>query len=115
LLTLLILTTVLVIAFSVTTIMIGELKISRETYSSLRAYSAAETGIERALYDERRGEGASDIGNPPDCSPGTPGVVCIDTDNCYSVDFESSPSSVVIISYGCYRGARRAIEVSYSW
>jgi len=115
LLTLLILSTVLVVACAVTTIMIGELKISREVYSSLRAYAAAEAGMERTLYDERQGDGASDIGSPPNCSSDTPGVACIDADNCYSVDFEKSDTSVTIKSYGCYKGARRAVEVSYSW
>ena len=110
LLTLLILTVILTIAFGVTTLMIGELKISRETFESLKAYSAAEAGIERALYEERYGSGASNVGNPPECSSES-GAECIDASNsnCYSISVDGSN----ITSYGCYKGTRRAIGVSW--
>lgn len=111
LLVLLILTAVLAIAFGIMNLMVGEIKISREAAKSSRAYYAAEAGIERSLYDDRQGGGASDIGNPPNCSGG--GAVCLDSsDTCYSIDYTSGDPTV-IKSYGCYKGVRRAIEVSY--
>lgn len=111
LLTLLILTAVLSIALGVAGLMLGEIKISREVPKSLRAYYAAEAGIERSLYDARKGAGASDIGSPPSCSGG--GAVCLDgSDTCYSVDVTTG-GTIIIKSYGCYKGTRRAVEVSY--
>lgn len=111
LLVLLILTAILAIAFGVTGLMLGEIKISREVPRSLRAYYAAEAGIERSLYDIRRGSGANDIGSPPSCVGG--GAVCLDgSATCYSVDIVPG-DPFVIKSYGCFKGVRRAIEVSY--
>ncbi len=112
LLTLLILTAILAIAFGVSGLMLGETKISREVPKSLRAYYAAETGIERSLYDARKGAGASDIGSPPNCSGS--GAVCLDgSDTCYSVDVATGGGTITIKSYGCYKSTRRAVEVSY--
>lgn len=109
----LILVAILAIASGVATLMLGELKLSQEVPKSLRAYYAAETGIERSLYDERYGGGASDIGNPPVCSPGS-GAVCLsDSEICYSLDVEVTGNSTAIKSYGCYRDVRRAIDVSW--
>lgn len=111
-LVLLILTAVLAVAFGVAGLMLGEIKLSQEVPKSLRAYYAAEAGIERSLYDERKGDGASDIGSPPDCSGG--GAVCLNgSDACYSIDAKITGGSVTITSYGCSKGTRRAIEVSY--
>lgn len=107
----LVLTAILAIAFGVANLMIGEIKISQEVPRSLRAYYAAEAGIERSLFDARQGGGANDIGSPPDCSGG--GAVCLDSfEACYSVDvIDGSPA--IVKAYGCYEGARRAISVSY--
>ncbi len=115
-LTILILTAILSIAFGISALTIGEIKITQEIPKSLKAYYAAEAGIERTLYDDdaRRGSGAADIGSPPSCSGG--GAVCLDgSDNCYSVDYnyDVGTDTITIKSYGCYKGTRRAIEVSY--
>lgn len=114
LLTLLILTAVLAIAFGVSGLMLGEIKISQEVPKSLRAYYAAEAGIERSLYDARKGAGASDIGSPPSCVGS--GAVCLDgSDTCYSVDVVATGNPTIIKSYGCYKGVRRSIEISWSY
>lgn len=115
LLTLLILVSVLAIALGVVALMMGELKMSQEVPKSLKAYYAAEAGIERALYDERRGGGAVDIGDPPDCDSGS-GAVCLSgSEVCYSIDAKTTGSSTTITSYGCYKGTRRAIDVSWEY
>jgi len=108
LLTLLVLTAILTIAFGVTALMMGELKISRETFESFKAYSAAEAGVEKALYEERHGSGAVSVGNPPKCSSES-GAECISTNNCFSISIDGNN----ITSYGCYKGTRRAIEASW--
>lgn len=110
-LALLILSAILAIAFGVSSLILGEIKISKNIPKSLKAYYAAETGIERSLYDARKGAGAGDIGTPPSCSDG--GAVCLDdADACYSVDFTAgSPNTVE--AFGCYKGTRRAVEATY--
>ncbi len=116
-LTILILVGILAIAMGVTSLMVGEIKMTREIPWALKAYYAAEIGIEKSLYDARRGGGASDIGDPANlanCSPGTTGVICLDDpDICYSVDVDVSGDPIYIKSYGCYKRIKRSIEVSY--
>jgi len=110
-LTLLILSVILAIAFGVSSLILGGVKISQNAPKSLKAYYAAETGIEQSLYDARKGSGASDIGAPPACSGG--GAICLDdTDACYSVDFTVGDPNT-IESFGCYKGTRRAVEATY--
>lgn len=117
LLVLLVLTAILSIAFGVSTLMLGETKMTREVPKSLRAYYAAEAGIERKLYDIRKSGDFSDIGSGPAWCSGA-GRFCLDADTCYAVDvIPAGPGctadSYCIKSYGCYKGARRAVEVSY--
>ena len=114
LLTFLVLATIFVIALGISGLMLGETKMSREVPRSLRAYYAAESGVEKALYDARKGAGANDIGLPPRCSSGT-GAICLDVEyaTCYSIDVTSTPPNLDIKSYGCYKEVRRAIEVNY--
>lgn len=91
----------------------GELKLSQDIPKSLKAYYAAEVGIERKLYDMRIIKDSSNIGTPPNCTSAS-GAVCLEgSDNCYSVDVNVGVSSVTLKSYGCYKGAKRAIEVFY--
>lgn len=116
LMTILILTVILSIAFGVASLMLGEMKLSKDVPNSLKAYYAAETGIERKLYEIRKNSDFNDIGNPADlsnCSYGTLGVFCLESsDNCYSVNvIQGTPN--IIKSYGCYKGVKRAIEVNY--
>lgn len=113
LLTLLILTAILAIAFGVTSLMLGEMKLSQEVPRSLGAYYAAETGIERKLYEIRASTpDYSDIGSGPDWCAGA-GKVCLDgSDACYAVDVTVG-TPTIIKSYGCYKNVRRAVEASY--
>ncbi len=116
LMAILILVAILSIAFGVTGLLYGEIKLSQETPKSLKAYYAAETGIERKLYDIRKNSDFSDIGNPADlsnCAYGTSGVICLEsTDDCYSVDVTTGDPTI-IKAYGCYKDTKRAIEASY--
>lgn len=111
LLAILILTAILSIAFGVVGLMMGEIKISREVPRSLRAYYVAEVGIERKLYEIRQSADFNDIGAAPDWCNG-PGRVPLDSDTFYAVDVTAG-TPTTIKSYGCYKGTRRAIEVSY--
>lgn len=100
-LTVLILTTVFVITFGVTNLLLGEIKLSQRIPKSLKAYYAAESGIERSLYDDRQGAGASDI---VECS------VNLDNGSSYGVEVSGDTT---IKSWGCYSDIKRAVEVSY--
>ncbi len=111
LMTILILTVILSIGFGIASLMLGEMKLSKDVPNSLKAYYAAETGIERKLYEIRIQGNTNDIGSPPSCIGG--GAVCLEgSDNCYSVNVDlGTPNAIK--SYGCYRGTTRAIEATY--
>lgn len=116
LLAMLILIAILAIAFGIASLMYGEIKLLQEMPKSLKAYYAAETGIERKLYDIRKNSDFNDMGNPADlsdCSYGTSGVVCLESsDDCYSVNVTTG-TPTIIKAYGCYKDTKRAVEVSY--
>lgn len=105
LLSILILAAILTIALGVSNLMIGEIKMSREAPKSLMAYYAAEAGIERVLYDHRKGVGASDI---DECS------VELGNGSSYGIDFKETGNDVEITSWGCYKDVKRAIKVSWT-
>jgi len=104
LLALLVLSTVLVIAFGMSRLMLGEIKLSKNIPQSLKAYYAAETGIEKFLYDARKGGGAVTIAK---CS------ILLDNNASYGVEIDTDKGITTIKSWGCYKDIRRAIEVSY--
>lgn len=104
LLAILILVTILAIAFGASTLIIGEIRISREAPKSLLAYCAAEAGIEKALYSNRKEGIAIDI---PECS------VNLGNESSYGFDIKVTENNVRIISWGCYKDVKRAIEVNY--
>jgi len=74
-LTMLTLIIILVIAFGVANLMLGQIKMAQEVPRSLRAYYAAEVGIEKSLYAARKETGAVNIGSPPSCTRG--GAICL--------------------------------------
>jgi hypothetical protein len=105
LLTLLIMSALLAIALGLSQLSLGEIKLTRDIPKSAIAYYAAEAGIERAVYDEWVGDGAFSI---TDCS------VNLSNGSSYGLEVSSGEDSVTVRSIGCYKGVRRAIEVSFS-
>ena len=103
LLSLLILSAIMVIAFSISALMYGELKLTQNIPKSIKAYYAADSGIERLLYDERKGGGAGDI---PKCS------IDLDNNSSYGIEFTDG-DPIEIKSWGCFDDVNRAIEVTY--
>jgi len=90
---------IVVITASMSALMIQQIKMSGQTGYSVVAFYAADAGVERCLYDIRKG-GAID------CS--------------YSVDFTSGAKYTVtydglsvITSKGEYKGVSRKVEVSW--
>lgn len=98
LLTVLILSIFLLIALGLSGLMTSQLKMSRETEYSGISYFAAETGIEKAIYDEYKGTGAS---------PGS-GTV---GDGSYEIIINEGPPKI-IQSIGTYKETKRSIEVT---
>jgi len=100
LLTLLIMAVLLAIAFGVSRLTLGEIKLGRDISKSFIAYYAAEAGTEWAIYKQRIGGGAYAI---PDCS------VELENESSYGIDIEG----ILIRSIGCYKDISRAIEISF--
>lgn len=102
LLTLLIVSAVLSIAFGISGLSLGEIKISRDTPKSLIAYYAAEAGIECQMYADRLG-GIS-------CEHS-----CLDDESkiCYDVLISGDSPDRVVKSLGSYQDTVRAIELTY--
>ena len=102
LLTLIIFSAILVIALGISNLIWGELKLSQDIPKSLKAYYAAEAGVEVSLYNDRQGSGAVDIA---ECS------VSLNNESSYGV--ETSGGTTTIKSWGCFKNVKRAIEISY--
>lgn len=102
LLTLLIVSVVLSIAFGISGLSLGEIKISRDAPKSLVAYYAADAGIECQMFADRLSKS--------NCSS-----ACIDTGSkiCYEVTVSGISPSRTIKSSGIYQDLRRAIELTY--
>lgn len=103
LITLLIMSAFLAIALGISKLTLGEIKLVRDIPSSLIAYYAAEAGLERAIYEERQGGGAS---NSSDCS------IELDNGSSYGIEIIRG-STTTIKSIGCYKDIIRAIEITY--
>ena len=103
LLSLLIITVISAIAFAVSRLSIGQIKLSRDISKSIIAYFAADSGIERALYDERQEGGARDFNS------------CIDIQGkiCYAVEVKGNSPNRTISSNGSYEDIMRAIEIRF--
>jgi hypothetical protein len=107
LLTLLIMSAILTIAIGISTINIGEITITRESPHSLVAFYAGETGVERALYEDRVNSMATHSYQFDD--------ICLDPENeiCYSVTVAGATPTRVITSIGSYKGVERRVEATY--
>ncbi len=100
----LIMTILLSIALNMSTLLVSEIKIMREMGKSVVAYYAAETGIERELYEENE-VGANYSGSIGNASYSV-SVVAQGTDGCVvGVNY-------CIKSVGHYGGVKRAIMIS---
>jgi Tfp pilus assembly protein PilX len=106
-LTLVIMTLMLAIALGISAILVGQMKIIKGMGDSVIAFYAADTGIERILYDIRK--------TPYNPTGGTEPYTNIALDNgaTYTVKIISANGTVTISSKGTYKDVNRAIEISY--
>jgi hypothetical protein len=99
----------LAVALGLTSIIIGGSKIAENLGYSVKAFHAADTGIEKALYNINITSGTCDN----DTSDGSFG-----TDYSYDVTMtnsgeDCSATGTLITSLGQYKTVKRKIEVSY--
>ncbi len=97
--TVLIISMVLAIAFGVFSIFIFEIKVASQVNDSVISIFAADSGIEKKLYDIRINNNNSDI---PDTSLSNGAI--------YNVTVTSSATDVK--SIGRYKNTKRSLEVS---
>lgn len=119
--TIVIMTILLSIVLGLTNIIVTGAKIAGQFSDAVRAFSAADTGIENALYNLYKSGTCSDVGPTPiiDCATG--GTIKVQGDNkyCYSFDVTGSClSPTSISSTGRYESANtgattRSIQVSF--
>lgn len=112
-----ILSTLLAVALGITTILIGQIRIVKGMADSVVSFYAADTGLERVLYEDKmcRLPGCAGLSWP-----------CVDTVNCddgrsagtvsgnlgnaiYQINMNNGATS--ISSQGMYKGTRRAAMV----
>ena len=103
LLAIFILTFTLGIALGTATILIRQIEIMREIGYSSVAFFAADSGIERVLYEDRS-SGLSDGETRSDCF--------LENNACYDVKFNKN-GGTIIKSKGTYKSTNRTIEIQY--
>ena len=101
----LILSVVIVISTGLSSIIITELKISTDVDKSARAYYAAESGMEEALYKLRKEQ------QPPETLNGT-GTLGNGASFVYTVSVDAE-GEVFVVSTGSYGGVKRSVEAVY--
>lgn len=92
------------VAFGLSRLSLGEIKLSRDTPISLVAYYAAETGVECQMFADRIGG----VTCGTEASP-----MCLSTNVCVKTTADGTTPSRVIQSTGSYKDVRRAIELTY--
>jgi hypothetical protein len=102
--TFLIMTILLSIALNMSTLLVSEIKIMREMGKSVTAYYAAETGIERELYENNE-VGTNYSGSIGNASYNV-SVVAQGIGDC------PSHAHYCVKSVGSYKGVKRAIMIS---
>jgi hypothetical protein len=108
LLTLLIMAALSAIVFGLFRLSLGGIKLIRDIPESLIAYYAADSGIERAIYEKRINGLDLIVSDCPEAGSGE-----LDNGSKYGVSVSQINGNIVIESEGCYKNIRRAIEVSF--
>jgi Tfp pilus assembly protein PilX len=105
---LLIISVFLAVVLTLTTVSLSQTRIAWQAGESVKAFAAADTGIERALYDIRRAD------PPADSSYTIPLTGMPSNGANYSVGITiTSQTTATIQSNGQFRNSRRTIEAKY--
>lgn len=103
-LTVLVLAVILVIGFGLANLTINQIKMSRQSVRSDLAYFAADAGMERGLYEVRKGTG------PIFDNPGVVTTETLGNGAVYEVIWDGAN---IISSLGKFQGANRKIRASW--
>lgn len=98
------------IGLGISTLLVGQIRIIRGMGYSVVALYAADTGIERVLFEIRKNNYTP--GALPDY-PFGPTPVIMNNGATYAVKIISANGTFTINSIGAYQGTNRAIEISY--
>jgi len=102
LIVLLVMAAFLSIALGVSTLSLGETKLSRDISKSLIAYYAADSGVECQMYSDRwPADGVN-------CAS-----VCLSAGICFVTQISGTSPTRTIQSTGSYLDVRRAVELTY--
>jgi hypothetical protein len=102
--TVLFLTVILSTGLGIANLMLKEIKISSNIGYSVPAYYAAEAGIEKILYMDRKGGGVSE---------GDKGNENLSVGSKFETEVTQIDPEITIKSVGTYNGVKRGVEVSY--
>jgi len=101
-LTIVILSVFTAVVFTLTGISISQIKITWMAGDSVKAFFAADTGVEQALFNIRKQNDFGNIAKTP-----------LNNGASYTVDIVFSTTTATIQSKGEFRSARRTIEAKY--
>ncbi|GEM_PF-1741437 len=118
LLVIVLLSAILSISVGIFNVVLGEFRISGEASDSFRALYAADQGIERTLYRDRRQQGLCTVAEGTDCFVAE--GVGVPSEACYTVRVSKASGATTIVIAGQYRCGsnparvvKRGFEVTY--
>lgn len=109
LLTLLILTSILVVALGAANLIIPGIRMSRTQEQSTKAFFAAEGGAERALWELRK-----NFYEAPEIDTENVFSGSLTNNSVYQVDYSSVDFSATFTSTGRYQQTRRSVAVNFT-
>lgn len=108
LMTLLILTSILVVALGASSLIVPGIKMSRTQAQSTKAFFASEAGVEKALWEVRKNNYSVPGANRDNIFSGTLG-----NDSFYQVDYSISGPDITFTSTGRYQQIRRSVATNF--
>ena len=90
------------ITLTLTGVSISQTKIAWQAGESVKAFTGADSGVEKALYNIRKLDDFSNISK-----------TTLSNGESYTVDIVFTPTTATIQSKGEYRDSRRTIEAKY--
>jgi len=91
------------VVLTLTGVSLSQIRVSWQAGDSAKAFGAADSGIEQALYNIRKLGSMDDINIP----------VVLSNGSSYTVDITIVGEAVTIQSKGVFRNTRRSIEAKY--
>ena len=99
---LMLLSVFITVVFTLTSISLSQVRVSWQSGDSVKAFGAADSGVENALYNIRKIDNFDNISQTN-----------LATDLSYTVDIDYTTTSATIQSKGVFRNVRRVIEARY--